>query len=171
LLKAVLALAVIVILAVSALLARFLSVENAERSDEVALLQAEVGGDLPGMLAQLDGCRHDAKCLSLAKANSSNPHLRRSGAVKILQIEAPTAYSPFGATGKTRVAWTVIGSRPVVQCVQVSRTGNFLSGVHVHLLEIGAPISGEGKCRKETTLEKEEEEATAVELGTRPGTQ
>ncbi|HEX3520326.1 MAG TPA: hypothetical protein VHT29_14930 [Solirubrobacteraceae bacterium] len=171
LLKVVLGLAVVLVLVVSALLARFLSVENAERSDELALVQAEVRGDLTGMLAQLDGCSHDAKCLALAKTNASNLRLRRSGAVKILQIEAPTAYSPFGATGKTRLAWTVIGSLPVVQCVQVSRTGNFLSGIHVHLLEIGAPISGEGKCRKETTLEKEEEEATAVELGTRPGTQ
>ena len=30
----------------------------------------------------------------------------------------------------TRLAWTVIGRLPVVQCVQVSRTGNVLAGLH-----------------------------------------
>ena len=81
-------------------------------------------------------------------ADASNPRLRRSGAVKILQLESPTAYSLSGATGKTRVAWTVIGTLPVVQCVEVRRTGNFLSGIHVQLLGLSAPIAGEGKCHK-----------------------
>ncbi len=166
-LRALLAAGVILVLLVSVLLARFLSVENAERSDALALVQAEARGSLAGMLAQLGGCRESPSCLAAAKANASDPRLRRAGAVKILQLESPTAYSPFGASGKTRLAWTVIGSLPVVQCVEVRRTGNFLSGVHVHLLGISAPIAGEGKCRPATRIEKEEEEATAVELGTK----
>jgi len=166
-LRALLALGVILVLAVSAVLARFLSVENAERSDEAALVQAEASGSLAGMLAQLSGCRASPSCVAAAKADASNPRVRRSGAVKILQLESPTAYSPFGATGRTRLAWTVIGSLPVVQCVEVRRTGNFLLGIHVHLLALSAPIPGEGKCRPSTRIEREEEEATAVELGTR----
>ena len=63
------------------------------------------------------------------KANASNPRLRRSGAVKILSLNSPTAYSLTSATGTTRLAWTVIGKLPVVQCVEVSRTGNFLTGI------------------------------------------
>ncbi len=169
--KVVLIVGALLVLVVSALLARFLSVENAERSDELALVQAEVRGDEAGMLDQMGGCRHDPACLATARANAANPRLRRSGTVKILQIESPTSYSPFGASGKTRLAWTVIGSLPVVQCVEVRRTGNFLSGIHLHLLSISPPISGEGKCHKESTIEKEEEESTAVELGTRPGSQ
>ncbi len=158
LLRALLAVGVMVVLVVSALLARFLSVENAERNDEVMLVQAEVKGDLAGMLDQLSGCRASPSCLATAKANASNPRLRRSGAVKILQLESPTAYSLSGATGRTRLAWTVIGTLPVVQCVDVRRTGNFLSGVHVQLLEVSAPIAGEGRCTKPSRLEKEEEE-------------
>jgi hypothetical protein len=156
---------VIVVLAVSVVLARFLSVENAERDADLALVQAEVKGDLAGMLDQLPGCRASRSCVAAEKANASDPRLRRSGAVKILQLESNTAYSLFGATGKTRLAWTVIGTPPVVQCVEVRRTGNFLTGIHVQLLALSSPIPGEGTCTKESKLEREEEEATEVEEG------
>jgi hypothetical protein len=163
-LRAVFAVAVLLVLVVSALLARFLTVENAERSDELALVRAEAKGELAGMLAQLDGCRADPSCMADAKADASDPRLRRTGGVKILQLESPTAYSLSGATGETRLAWTVIGTPPVVQCVDVRRTGDFLSGVHVQLLAIGTPISGEGRCTKASTIEREEElEAKAAE--------
>jgi hypothetical protein len=164
-LRALFALCVIVVLAVGALLARFLSVENTERDADLALVQAEAKGDVAGMLDQLGDCRASPSCVASVKANASDSRLRRSGAVKILQLESPTAYSLSGATGKTRLAWTVIGAQPVVQCVDVRRTGNFLAGIHVHLIGLSAPISGEGKCTKETTLEQEEEEATKVEEG------
>src|SRR5271165_5072038 len=164
-LRTLLAVAVLLVLVVGALLARFLSVENAERSAEEALVQAEARGSLAGMLDQLSGCRASPTCLAVAKADASDPRVHRAGAVKILQLESPTAYSLSGATGETRVAWAVIGTPPVVQCVEVSRTGNFLSGIHVHLLAIGAPIGGEGRCTKESTIERDEEEATRLEQG------
>jgi hypothetical protein len=151
------------VLIVSVVLARFLSVENAERSDEVALLQAEVRGDLAGMLDRLGSCRSNPSCLAAVKADASNPRLRRRGAVKILQLESKTAYSLSGATGKTRLAWTVLGQLPVVQCVQVRRTGNILEGVHVHLIGLSTPIANEGICTKRTSEEQAEEEATAAE--------
>ncbi len=163
LLRILLAVCVILVLIVSVVLARFLSVENAERTDEVALLQAEVGGNAAGMLDQLSGCRASPSCVALVKADASNPRLRRHGAVKILRLDSKTAYSLSEATGKTRVAWTVLGTLPVVQCVDVRRTGNFLSGIHVHLIGLSAPIDNEGICGKRTTEELEEEEATAVE--------
>jgi hypothetical protein len=165
-LRALLAAGVIVVLALSVVLARFLSVENAERDADLALVQAEVKGNASAMLDRLSGCRRSAACVASVKANVSNARLRRAGAVKILQVESPTAYSLSGATGKTRLAWTVIGTLPVVQCVEVRRTGNVLTGIHIALIGLSAPIPGEGKCTKETTLEKEEEEATAVERGT-----
>ncbi len=162
-LRALLVVGTVVVLVVSAVLARFLSVENAERADDVALIQAEASGDAAAMLAQLSGCRDNRACVASVTANASDPRVRRRGAVKILQLEAGTAYSLFGATGETRVAWTVIGSLPVVQCVDVRRTGNFLSGINVQLVALSAPISGEGVCHKRTRNEIEEEEATAVE--------
>ncbi len=163
LLRILLALSVILVLIVSVVLARFLSVENAERNDDVALLQAEVRGDVAGMLDQLSGCRENPYCVAVVKADASKPRLRRHGSVKILRLDSNTAYSLSGATGKTRVAWTVLGKLPVVQCVDVHRTGNFLSGIHVQLIGLSAPINNEGICTKRTTEELEEEEATAAE--------
>jgi hypothetical protein len=106
------------------------------------------------MLRNLSGCAQKPKCVAQVRANAANARLRRNGEVKILLINSDTSYAPFGATGASRVAWTVIGSLPVVQCVQVKRTGNFLTGIHVHLLSISAPIENEGVCHKRTAQEK-----------------
>lgn len=133
-------------LAVSFLLARFLSTENTERDADLVLIQAQARGDVAGMLAQLSGCRTSTSCLALVRANAANPRLRRPGAVKILSLKSSTAYSLTGASGKTRLAWTVIGKLPVVQCIQVRRSGNFFKGVTVTLLSLSAPISNEADC-------------------------
>jgi hypothetical protein len=138
------ALAFIVFLLISALLARFLSTENVERDDVLAILAAEVVGDERAMLSQLSSCRAQPKCVALVKADATSLH--RTGSVKILSLTSSTAYSLTGATGMTRVAWTVIGHLPTVQCVTVKRTGSFLTGVSVTLLSIGAPISNEADC-------------------------
>jgi hypothetical protein len=159
--RSLLAGGVIVVLA-SILLARFLSVENTERDADLALIQAEARGDVTSMLEQISGCRASRACMASVEANAANPRLRRRGAVKILALTSPTAYSLGGATGKTRVAWTVIGALPVVQCVDVRRTGNFVTGIHVHLIGLSAPISNTGKCTKRTALEVEEEEGARL---------
>ena len=80
------------------------------------------------------------------ESNAGNPRLRRAGAVKILSLKSSTAYTPMGATGKTRLAWTVIGKLPVVQCVEVRRSGNPLKGINVTLLSLSAPIPNEADC-------------------------
>jgi hypothetical protein len=135
---------VLLFLAVSGLLARFLSTENRERDADHALIQAQAKGDLTGMLGQLSGCRESPSCLATARADASS--LRRGGAVKILSVKSKTAYSLTGATGTTRLAWTVIGRLPVVQCVEVRRTGNFLAGIKITLLSLSAPIGNEADC-------------------------
>ena len=134
------------VLVVSVLLARFLQVENVERDADLDVIQAEARGDANAMLARLQGCRQRPSCVALVRANVANPRLRRPGAVKILQLQSPTKYSLTGATGRTRFAWTVIGRLPVVQCIEVRRSGNFLSGIKVALLEVSAPIPNEGDC-------------------------
>jgi len=139
------AVALALFLVISGALARFLSVENDERDAEESYLQAQVKGDERAMLRQLSDCV-SSSCRATVHANASNPRLRRSGAVKILQIESPTAYSLTGATGRSRLAWTVIGKLPVVQCVEVKRTGNFLTGIHLALLSVSAPIPNENGC-------------------------
>jgi hypothetical protein len=145
-LRAALAIGVIIVLLVGALLGRFLSTENSERNDEVALIGAEARGDVAGMLALLSGCRQSPSCVALVRADAGNARLRRAGAIKILSLKSSTAYALSSSSGKTRVAWTVIGKLPVVQCVEVRRTGNFFSGITISLLSLSAPISGEADC-------------------------
>jgi len=135
---------VVLFLAISALLARFLSVENAEREDLVALLQAQAQGDAPAMLSQLSGCREIPACVAAVRADAAKLH--RPGSIKILTLTSPTAYSLTGASGTTRVAWTVIGTLPVVQCVKVRRSGNAITGISLKLLRIGPQIPGENDC-------------------------
>jgi hypothetical protein len=135
---------VVLFLAISALLARFLTVENTERDDLLALLQAQRRGDVPAMLRQLHGCAQQPGCVATVRSDAAS--LRRPGAVKILSIKSRTAYSLTGARGVTRVAWTIVGRLPVVQCVEVARTGNAISGIDVKLLTLSAPIGNEADC-------------------------
>ncbi len=144
--RLLIALGVIVFLALSALLARFLTSDNLEREEDVALIEAEARGDAAGMIAKLSGCRENPSCVALQRKNASNPRMRRAGEVKVLSLTSATANSPTGATGKTRLAWTVLGQLPVVQCIEVKRSGNALTGVHVALLSLSAPINNEADC-------------------------
>jgi hypothetical protein len=140
------AIGVLLFLAISAGLARFLTTDNLEREKDVALIKAEARGDAPSMIRQLHGCASNPACVATQRENAANPRLRRAGAVKILSLASATANSPGGATGKTRVAWTVLGQTPVVQCVDVRRTGSALTGVDVKLLSLSRPIPNEADC-------------------------
>ena len=130
--------------AISVLLARFLSAENVERDKELTLLQAQARGDVGAMLRALHGCNAHPSCVAAVRADAQR--LRRQGAVKILSLKSSTAYSLAGANGTTRLAWTVIGRLPVVQCVRVRRTGSFFSGIHVTLISLSTPIANEADC-------------------------
>jgi hypothetical protein len=144
--RLLIALGVIVFLVLSALLARFLTSDNLEREKDVALIEAEARGDAAGMIAKLSGCRQNPSCVALQRKNASNPRMLRAGEVKVLSLSSATANSPAGATGTTRLAWTVLGQLPVVQCIEVKRSGNALTGVHVALLSLSAPINNEADC-------------------------
>lgn len=137
-------LALVLFLAISVLLARFLSTENVERDDVLSVLVAQASGRPGAMLAKLDGCRSRPACVATVRSNAAR--LRRPGSVKILSLGSHTAYSLSASSGKTRVAWTVIGRLPVVQCVQVRRTGDFLTGMSIRLSSISAPIPNEADC-------------------------
>jgi hypothetical protein len=136
--------AIVLFLGFSVLLARYLTTENTERDDVLAVLRAQAAGDANGVIERISGCRTRPSCVAQARQNALS--LRRSGSVKILSLTSHTAYSLTGATAPTRVAWTVIGRLPVVQCVTVRRTGNFLSGISVALIAVSAAIPNEGDC-------------------------
>ena len=143
---ALIAAGVVVFLVISGLLARWLSVENDERDADLALVEAEAHGEEAKLLDRIKGCRSSPACVAAQRANLANPRLRRSGSVKILQLESNTAYSLTGSTGNTRLAWTVIGQLPVVQCLRVRRSGNFVTGMSVTVLSLSAPIPNENGC-------------------------
>jgi hypothetical protein len=131
--------------AISWLLARWLSTENRERAAIYALLRDQARGDAASMLKRIDGCSGDVSCRS--RVERSARMLRRSGTVKILAYQSSTSYALGGASGPTRVAWTVVDNGlPVVQCVLVRRAGNVLAGRRINLLRLSLPIDREGSC-------------------------
>jgi hypothetical protein len=152
---------VLLFLAISGLLARFFAAENVERSDELALIEAETRGDPAGVVKAIHHCSTDPACVASARANAKA--LRRAGSPKILSVKSTNSHSLTSSTGTARLAWTVIGKLPVVQCVKVHRAGNFLTGIDVTVLSLSAPISNEGVCGKRTQIEIEEEEDTEAE--------
>jgi hypothetical protein len=137
------AVGVVVFLGVSLLLARYLSTENTERDAVYALLRDQARGDAQAMLARLDAC--DARCRANVRADARR--LARPGEVKILAYQSSTSYALGGAEGPTRVAWTIVNHQlPVVQCVQVQRTGNVLAGRAINLRRLSVPIDRQGSC-------------------------
>ena len=137
------AVGVVAFLAVSLLLARYLTTENRERDAVYALLRDQTRGDVRGMLKRLDGC--DARCRAVVESNARR--LKRSGQVKILAYQSSTSYALGGAEGPTRVAWTIINRQlPVVQCVEVQRTGNVLAGRGINLRRLSVPIDRQSSC-------------------------
>lgn len=138
--------AVLLFLAISVELARFLSASGAERSDVVALLRDQGRGDVPAMLGRLHGCAPDPACVAQVRANAAR--LRVDGRVKILLLESHSAYTLSSTTGVSRVAWTDIDhpTRTAVQCITVRKSWSLIHGARVQLRRIGPRIGDEASC-------------------------
>jgi len=130
---ALIALAVLVFLAISVLLARWLTTDNAERTKVTRLLEAQARGDVTGMLGELSSC--SGPCAEQARANARR--LRRAGKLQIVRYESETSHALSARSGPTRVVWKTPDTLTVVQCVAVQRTGNLLGGLDVRLVAIG----------------------------------
>ena len=132
-------------LLVSFFAATWLSAENRERDAVIDLLRAQTGGDATAMIAMLDGCSTNPTCRAQAERDART--LRRSGSIRILNIDSATSHAVFAKSGPTRVAWDVGGkSFPVVQCVQIERRGVPALGGPVVMTSIGPQIKGDGAC-------------------------
>ncbi len=141
--RLLIACAVIAFLVISGLLARWLALENVERNAVLVVLRAEARGNAQAMLAQLHGCERSCRANVVADAH----RLRRAGAVQILAYQSQTAYTLSSAVGDTRVAWkSSRGRLPVVQCIEVQRTGNAVSGLSVKLLSLSLAIPDTADC-------------------------
>jgi hypothetical protein len=136
--------AVVVVLVVGFLAARWLTTENRERDAVFTLLEREAAGDDQGVLDKLDGC--DAACA--AKVRAFVPRVKGAGRVKIARLDSGTSYSFGTKTAATRVVWVHgVDARPIVQCVVVRRHGGPLTGRSVSLLRVSAPLAdNEDSC-------------------------
>ncbi|MBV9048475.1 MAG: hypothetical protein JOY58_09420, partial [Solirubrobacterales bacterium] len=91
---ALLAVAVVLFVAISALLARAFSVDGAERSAITNLIQAQARGDQNAMLDQISGCRAESACR--ARVADDLAALAHSGAISIIQIQPSAGFSLGG---------------------------------------------------------------------------
>jgi hypothetical protein len=146
---ALIALAVLIFVVISAGLARILSANNAERGAIADLVGAEARGDGAAVARLIEGCSPGSACAERQQAAAAK--LRRPGDVKIALL-TPSSRFVFGDTrGVTRVAWSVIGTGGAktvthVQCVGIHRTGNVVSGLGVQITALSAPIANDADC-------------------------
>jgi len=134
----------ILFLAISALLARVLSVDGAEQSAITSLVQAEARGNSHAMIDEIEGCRRSPSCRR--RISEDALALSQRGRVAILQLNASAGFSLTSTLGTARVAWRAGDGLPIVQCVKVRRAGNALSGLRVELLEISPRIKTDADC-------------------------
>ncbi len=137
-------LGVIVFLFISALLARAFNADGNERSAITALIQAEAAGNANGVISAVHDCSASASCRAQARVNAAA--LKHPGSVSILLLQPSTGFSLTSTLGYSRVAWTVGGSLPRVQCVKVRRAGNVISGISIELLSITRKLAGDATC-------------------------
>ncbi|HEX2086080.1 MAG TPA: hypothetical protein VHF89_10390 [Solirubrobacteraceae bacterium] len=130
--------------AVSFLVARWLTTDGVERGKVERLLEAQGRGDVDGMVAELDRCFAPcrARMARLAK------RLEQPGEeLTIARYDSDTSRALGEERGPTRVVWFLGDDLPTVQCVEVLRRGNPLTGPTVTLLGLSAPIGREAPCR------------------------
>lgn len=143
-LLSLIALGALVFLVISALLARAFSANGAEQTAITNLVKAEAAGNEARMLSRIDGCEQSASCRARIAHDAAD--LKRQGSVSIINLQPSTSFSLSGTTGTARVAWRAGSSLPIVQCVRVRRSGDVISGLHVHLLELSARIKSNHQC-------------------------
>jgi hypothetical protein len=140
--KVAIAAAVLAFLGVSTVVARWLSADGSERAKVERLLKAQGRGDGAAMARELEGC--DAACR--ARLDALAARLKGPGVVEIVRYDSHTAHALTSKTAPTRVVWQHKGELTVVQCVEVRRTGDVLTGPGVTLLRLSAPIGREAGC-------------------------
>ena len=139
---ALIAAGILLFLAASAGVARWLTADNAERDKVTGLLRAQARGDAAAMLREMDRC--GGGCAARVRANAQR--LRRAGKLQIASYDSSTSHALGADTGQTRVVWKTPTTLTVVQCVTVKRTGNPIRGIEIQVLGISGPIPRESSC-------------------------
>ena len=138
------ALAVVVFVAISVLVARAVGVGDAQNAAITALVKDEAHGNTAGVEALIEGCARQPACR--ARAESLTASLRQPGTVSVDQLSPSTNFSVTGSTGIARVAWSVGTSLPRTQCVRVRNAGSVLSGFTIELLRVSVRLASDASC-------------------------
>jgi len=141
---ALIGLAVVAFLVISAGLARVLGAANAERDAAVDLVKAESHGDAAAVIAAIRGCRSQPACRRRMTAQVER--LRSAGKVRVLRLDGPSHFALEARTGTARIAWRAGYALPVVQCVRLRRTGDLSHGFRVEVLALSSPIRRVASC-------------------------
>lgn len=131
-------------LAISFGLARVLSANGAERSAILALLEAQARGDADAVVTRIDGCAQRPACV--AQARQTTDRLRSTGKLELVRLDPSTSFSLGGSSGTARVVWKTPSRTTIVQCVDVRRGGNVVSGLSIELHALSRPIGHEASC-------------------------
>jgi hypothetical protein len=143
--RALIVLAVVVVIGGSFVIARWINNDTVERARVVELLRDQLRGDAAAMLRRLEACE-DPRCVAVVRANARR--LRRDAELKVALYQSQTAHALRSRTKFTRVVWFPSGreAQTTVQCVLVRRDGNVFAGMTVSLLRVTAPIGRESSC-------------------------
>lgn len=141
---ALVGLAVLAFLVISAGLARVLGAANAERAAAIDLVKAQSHGDAAAVIAGIRGCRSDSACRG--RVTIQVARLRSAGKVRVLRLDGPSHFAFEARTGTARIAWRAGEALPVVQCVRLRRAGDLRHGFRVEVLALSAPIRRDAAC-------------------------
>ena len=141
---ALLAAAVLAFGLVSGLLARVLTVGNAERTAMLELARAQARGDQRAVLRRVSGCASGSPCRR--RLPRILARVRHPGEVKILRFDGPSGLPVAGRSGEARLVWKAGDGFPIVQCFHLRTVGDPLRGYRVRVDSIDDPIQLEASC-------------------------
>ena len=141
---ALVGLAAVAFLVVSAVLARVLGAANAERDAAIGIIKAQSHGDSRAVIAAIRGCRSQPACRERLTAQVAR--LRSAGKVRVLRLDGPSHFALAARTGTARIAWRAGEALPVVQCVTLRRAGDLRHGFRVEVQALSAPIRRDAGC-------------------------
>ena len=139
-----LAAAVAAFVVLSLVIARVLTVGNAERDAVYRVVRAEAAGDQAAVLSRVRGCAGDAACTDRVRRTIAR--VQHPGTAKLLRFDGPGGIALAGRSGPARVAWKVGTALPVVQCVHLRTTGNPLGGYTVLITRVDEPTALDEPC-------------------------
>jgi hypothetical protein len=139
-----LAAAVAAFVVLSFVIARVLTIGNAERDAVYRLVRAEAAGDQTAALSRVQGCAGDTACAERVRRTIAR--VQHPGTAKLLRFDGPGGIALTGRSGPARVAWKVGTALPVVQCLRLHTTGNPLGGYTVRITRVEEPTALDEPC-------------------------